>query len=84
VLDENQLDENKLREIHRIFAPFGQGNTSLVYLMINVKINELQVKNFMNIPDEPENASINIVFSIYEKEFTIIDYELISKRDEFF
>jgi len=84
VLDEDQFDVNRLREIHRIFAPFGQGNPSLVYLMINVKIKELQVKNFMNIPDEPENASINIVFSIYEKEFTIIDYELISKRDEFF
>ena len=84
VLDEDQFDVNRLREIHRIFAPFGEGNPPLVYLMIDVTIKELREKNFLNIPEEPENASINIIFSIHEKEFTIIDYELINKRDEIF
>jgi len=84
VLDENQLDVNKLREIHRIFSPFGEGNTPFAYLMIGVDASELREKGFVNIPEIPDNMDINIIFSILDKEFTIIDYELISKRCEIF
>jgi len=84
VLDEDQFEVNKLREIHRMFAPFGEGNSPLLYLMINVTIKELRGKNFQNIPEEQENGRINIIFSILEKEFTVIDYELINKREEVF
>lgn len=84
VLGEEQLEVNKLREIHRIFAPFGEGNQPLAYLMINVDTNELREQNFVNIPENEGNADINIIFSILDEEFTIIDYELISKRHAIF
>ncbi|MBN2016660.1 MAG: DHH family phosphoesterase [Candidatus Cloacimonetes bacterium] len=84
VLDEDQLVLSKLREIHRIFAPFGEGNPPLVYLLIYADAMELKEKGFVNFPEEVEGSDINVTFSIINDTFTITDYEKVSvKRNVF-
>ena len=82
VLDADQLDVSRLREINRIFAPFGEGNPPLAYLMIDVDSKKLYDKGFRNIPEVSENEGLNIIFSIIDREFTITDHEIISKKYE--
>lgn len=84
VLDKDQLDVNKLREIHRIFAPFGEDNPPLVYLLINADITELESKGFVNLPGEAKHSYINVTFSIIDDTFSITDYEVMTmKRNDF-
>lgn len=83
VLDEDQFDLNKLREIHKVFAPFGEGNPPIVYLLVHADLEKLQSKGFVNLP-EVGNTDMNVTFSIINDSFTITDYETINiKRSVF-
>lgn len=84
VLDEEQFNTNKLREVNRIFSPFGQGNPQLLFLMIDQKLNILLKRGFKIPAEIEEGLNYNIVFSIVEKEFVILDFELATTRCENF
>lgn len=80
VLDEEQFNSNKLREVNRIFSPFGQGNPQPLYLMIEQNLAKLKKRGFKNLEGIEEGLNYNILFSIIEKEFVILDFELVTIR----
>ncbi len=84
VLDDEHFDANKLREVNRYFSPFGQGNPQPIFLLIEQSKASLQKKGFTSLDELDEGVKYTIVFSIIEKGFVILDFELLSLRCENF
>lgn len=80
VLDEEQCEINTLIEINKVLEPFGPGNPPVQYMMIHIDPQDLKKKGFVNVPEISDGDSVNIVFSILAKKFTIIDYETTEKQ----